>query len=272
MRSPLNYLGGKSLLAGTIVPLIPEDHVCYCEPFCGAAWVFFTKAPSKLEVINDRDCELVTFWRVIQHHLEEFLRYFKYAVVSRRIFELENKKDPSTLTDIQRAVRYFYIQRLAFGGKPVDRTFGATMTRPTGLNISTVEETLLDVHWRLERVTIECLDAIECVTRYDRPTTFFYLDPPYYETVGYAVPWGPADFERLRDRLQGIQGRFILSLNDVPAVRDMFKAFHVRRVSTKYSLANGAKSNNGRTEPRSEVLISNFDTRALPPRTPKDAE
>lgn len=110
MRSPLNYLGGKSRLAERIVKLIPEDHICYCEPFCGAAWVLFTKQPSKVEVINDADGELITFWRVVQNHLEEFLRYYKWALISRRLFELENMKNPETLTDIQRAVRYFYTQ------------------------------------------------------------------------------------------------------------------------------------------------------------------
>lgn len=108
MKSPLRYLGGKSRLADRIIPLIPPDHLCYCEPFCGAAWVFFRKDHSECEVLNDRDSELVTFWRVVQNHLEEFLRYFKHAVVSRELFDIEQKKDPATLTDIQRAVRYYF--------------------------------------------------------------------------------------------------------------------------------------------------------------------
>ena len=107
MNSPLNYLGGKSRLADRIVSIIPEDHVCYCEPFCGAAWVFFRKEPSKVEVINDMDGELVTFWRVIQNHLEEFLRYYRFALVSRSLFDLASKLMPETLTDVQRAVQVF---------------------------------------------------------------------------------------------------------------------------------------------------------------------
>ena len=114
MKSPLNWQGGKSRLSDKIIPLIP-DHVCYCEPFCGAAWILFGKEPSKAEVINDRDMDLVTFWRVIQNHLEEFLRFYKYGVVSREIFHLFNKAVPETLTDIQRAVRFYYLQRLSFG-------------------------------------------------------------------------------------------------------------------------------------------------------------
>ncbi|MFO7535807.1 MAG: DNA adenine methylase [Kiritimatiellia bacterium] len=256
MNSPLNYLGGKSRLAKKIVARIPKDHLCYCEPFCGAAWVFFMKERSKLEVINDADRELVTFWRVIQHHLEEFLRYFKHAIISRAIFDLEKKRDPSTLTDIQRAVRYYYLQRLSFGGKTTGRTFGTGTTRPSGLNLSMVEETILEVHWRLERVTVECLDAPECIRRYDRPTTFFFIDPPYWATAGYSVPYGEENYQELKKTLKGIKGRFLLTLNDVPEVRDLFKGFTQEKVSLKYSCGKDAAS---RAADRHELFIHNLD-------------
>ena len=258
MRSPLNYLGGKSRLAEKITALIPDDHICYCEAFCGASWVLFAKDPSKSEVINDRDGELTTFWRVIQNHLEEFLRYFKYAVTSRRIFELENMKNPETLTDIQKAVRYYYLQRCGFGGRVTARTFGTSATGPARLNLSNIEERLLDVHWRLEKVTIENLDAVDCITRYDRPTTLFYLDPPYWETQGYAVAFGEADYTRLRDCLTGIKGQFILSLNDVQPVRELFAEFKIARVSTRYSTGTAASAPRNRSEDQHEVIIRNF--------------
>jgi DNA adenine methylase len=238
--------------------MIPPDHVCYCEAFCGASWVLFAKPPSKSEVINDADNELVTFWRVIQNHLEEFLRYFKYAVTSRRIFELENLKNPETLTDVQRAVRYYYLQRCCFGGKVSGRTFGTTATGPARLNLSNIEERLLEVHWRLSRVTIEHLDACECIRRYDRPTTLFYLDPPYWETCGYAVPFGEEDYSRLRDTLAQVKGRFLLSLNDHPEVRRIFKPFRITKVTTTYSSGNGATDPEIRGKEQAEVVIRNF--------------
>jgi DNA adenine methylase len=225
MKSPLNYLGGKSRLAKTIVARIPE-HTCYCEPCSGAAWVFFTKEPSKAEILNDRDGELVTFWRVIQHHLPAFLDCYKYAVISRQVFEWEKMKRPETLTDIQKAVRYYYLQRLCFGGKVDGRTFGTSATSGPRLSLSDMEERLLEVHWRLKDATIENLDVCDCIQRYDRPETFFYVDPPYYRTCqGYAHKFSDADFLRLRDTLAGIQGKFILSLNDHPDIRAMFKGF-----------------------------------------------
>ena len=259
MNSPLNYLGGKSKLAKKIVTRIPPDHICYCEPCCGAAWVFFTKDPSKAEVINDRDNELVTFWRVIQNHLQAFLEYFRFAIISRKLFDLENMKNPETLTDIQRAVRYYYLQRLSFGGKTAGRTFGTSATEPGRLNLTNLEESLLHVHWRLERVTIEHLDVCDCIQRYDRPDTFFYVDPPYYRlSQGYASKFVDADFERLRDSLAKIKGRFLLSLNDDPTIRQLFRAFTLQRVSLTYSAGNSRTGGDTRAKIRNELIIRNY--------------
>jgi len=257
MKSPLNYLGGKSRLAKTVVSQIPE-HTCYCEPFCGAAWVFFAKEPSRAEILNDIDGELTTFWRVAQNHLEEFLRFFRFAVVSRTIFDLEQQKRPELLTDIQRAVRYFYLQKLSFGGKTHKRSFGSSATGPLNLNLSTIESTLIEVHWRLSRVTIENLDACDYIERYDRPTTFFYLDPPYHETAGYRAPFTEADYKRLKTTLLNLKGRFIMSINDTAAVRRLFKGLPYRKVSTTYSAANGRAAAHKRSCKRSELLLHNL--------------
>lgn len=259
MNSPIIYFGGKSRLSKRIVPMIPKDHVCYCEPFCGAAWILFKKQISQVEVINDVDSELVNFWRIIQRHLQPFLEYFKFAVISREVFNLENRKDPATLTDLERAVRYYYLQRLSFGGKTSGRTFGSGAMRPMNLNLTTIEESLLEIHWRLERVTIEHLDACRCIEKYDRKETFFYVDPPYYHvTQCYCRPFEDKDFQRLAMALSSIKGRFILSLNDHPDIRAMFKRFHQIRVATKYSFGNSRVAAETRSKERSELIIHNL--------------
>lgn len=262
MKSPLNYLGGKSKLARVIVPLFPADHVCYCEAFSGAAWVFFSKEPSKVEVLNDADGELVNFWRIIQNHLEPFLDYFKFAVISRKVFDWEKAKRPETLTDIQRAVRYYYLQRLCFGGKPAQRNFGVRTQGAPGLNLTDISERLLEVHWRLERVVIENLDVIKCIERYDRPDTLFYLDPPYYGlTQDYVSKFVHEDFVRLRSTLDGIKGRFVLSLNDCAEVRKIFDGYQFKSVSLTYSVGNGRLKSDTRSKQRGEVIIHNRLTR-----------
>ena len=118
-KSPLAWVGGKSKLTSTIIPLIPK-HSCYVEVFAGAAWVLFRKEPSKVEVINDINGDLITLYRVIQNHLEEFIRYFKWSLISREEFARLQRVDESTLTDIQRAARFHYLVKNAFGAKTFD--------------------------------------------------------------------------------------------------------------------------------------------------------
>src|SRR5438270_9521145 len=113
MAGPLSYIGGKNRLAKRLLEIFPE-HTTYVEAFAGGAQVFFHKEPSKVEVLNDLDGEIVNFYRVCQLHYEELLRYFRFAVVSREWFDLLKSTDPRTLTDVQRAARYFYLLKGSF--------------------------------------------------------------------------------------------------------------------------------------------------------------
>lgn len=257
LKSPLGYLGGKSRLATYIAERIPP-HTCYVEPFCGGAWVYFAKPPSKVEVLNDLDGELVTFWRVIRNHLPEFHRCLGFSVISREEFRWETKQDVRLLTDVQRAVRYYRLQRMGYGGKTTGRTFGTSCVRPSSLNLLKVEEILREAHRRMARTTIEHLDACECLRRYDSDQTFFYIDPPYWNADFYAVSFPKEDFIRLRDALKTIRGRFILSLNDTPEIRKIFADFAIEPIGTKYSLGNSRVASETRNLERKEVLIHNL--------------
>lgn len=150
------WIGGKRRLSKHILPLIPE-HTCYVEPFAGAAAILFLKQPSKVEVINDINLDLITLYRVVQNHLEEFVRQFKWSLTSRQIYEWLQITPPETLTDIQRSVRFFYLQKLSFGGKVSGQTFGTATTSPPRLNFLRLEEELSQAHLRLSRITIEHL-------------------------------------------------------------------------------------------------------------------
>lgn len=244
MRSPLSgWLGGKYRLATKIIKLIP-DHLCYVEPFAGAAWVLFKKPASKVEVLNDWNGDVVNLYRVLQNHLEEFLRFFKWVLVSREEFERLLKLQPDALTDIQRAARFYYVQKLSFAGEVVRPSFGTSVACPRRLNLLRIEEELSSVHLRLARATLERLPYQEVLSRYDRPTTFFYLDPPYW---GFEDYYGKGmfcrnDFTAMAQLLAGIKGKFLLSLNDLPEVRDVFRSFHISPVSTRYSAGKNNKS------------------------------
>lgn len=96
MRSFLAYMGGKSLLANKIVSKIPK-HNCYCEVFAGAAWILFKKEESDVEIINDINTDLVTLFRVVKLHLEEFIRYLKWILMAREEFERFKNENPRDL-------------------------------------------------------------------------------------------------------------------------------------------------------------------------------
>jgi DNA adenine methylase len=254
MNSPLAYIGGKSKLAQTIIDLIPEHRV-YCEAFAGAAWVFFRKQPSKVEAINDLDSDLVAFYRVLQHHLEEFLKQFKWLLSSREWFEdWKRQQEAGGLTDIQRAARYYYLQRQCFGGRVRGRVFGASPGRVPLINLLRLEEELSEVYLRLAGVTIEHLPWQDFIQRYDRGDTFFYLDPPYYKAPFYAHNLLTIDeYREMAEILSGIKARFILSINDLPEIREVFGRYRIMPVSLKYSV-NREANTTGR-----ELLVANFD-------------
>ena len=182
MKSFLSYLGGKSLLAKEIVPRIPEHH-CYCEVFAGAAWILFKKEESEVEIINDINTDLVTLYRVVKNHLDEFVRYFRWVLVSREEFERFKVQNPETLTDIQRAVRFYYLLRTGYGSRLVKPSLSISTSRKSNLNLLRIEESLSAAHLRLSRVYIENKPYNKLIERFDKPHTFFYIDPPHISTA-----------------------------------------------------------------------------------------
>ena len=255
MKSFLSYMGGKSLLAAKIIPKIPEHH-CYCEVFAGAAWLLFKKEESQVEIINDINTDLVTLYRVIKNHLDEFIRYLRWILVAREEFKRFLSENTDTLTDIQRAVRFYYLLRTGYAGKIVKPSFSISPTRKSGFNLLRIEEELSEVHLRLSRVYIENKNYKLLIPRFDRAETFFYLDPPYYGFEDYYGEgmFSQADFLTLRDILAGIKGKFLLSINDTYVIRRLFKDFHIATERTNYLAAGG-----GRAKKVTELLISNYD-------------
>ncbi|WP_027188069.1 DNA adenine methylase [Desulfovibrio cuneatus] len=259
-RPPLaGWMGGKSLLAKRIIERLPQ-HTCYVEPFAGAAWVLFKKPESRVEVINDINKEVITLYRCLQWHLEEFMRYFKWVLVAREEFERLKTAPPETLTDIQRAARFYYLHQACFGGKITGPTFGYALTRPSKLNLLRLEEYLSAAHLRLSRVYVECLPYSDIIHRYDGPETCFYIDPPYWNCENYYGPdiFSQEDFTKLNTQLSGIKGKFLLSLNDTPEVRTIFNQFTIESVNTKYTC------NKEKNITAGEVLISNYTPESKP--------
>lgn len=252
-RAIIPWIGGKSGLADRIIALFPPHH-CYVEVFAGAGSILFKKPESRVEILNDINLELVTLYRVIKHHLDEFVRYLRWLLTAREEFERFRAIDPATLTDVQRAVRFYYLMLNSFTPSPRSTTFRADTTRRPKLNLLRIEEDLSAAHLRLSGVTVENLPYQTALERFDRPTTFFYVDPPYHgceHDYGKGI-FSRADFAQLAERLGTLKGRFCLSINDVPEIRRLFGGFRVRGVITRYKVGKATP------KPVRELLVTNY--------------
>lgn len=247
------WIGGKRRLAKHLLPLFPE-HTCYVEPFAGAGALYFLKAPARTEVLNDINGDLVNLYRVIKHHLDEFIRQFRWSLVSRQMFEWAKMAVPETLTDIQRAARFYYLQKLAFGGKVEGQTFGTATTGGPRLNLLRIEEELSAAHLRLSQTTIEHLGWERCIERYDRDHTLFYCDPPYWGTEGYGVGFGLDQYDRMAALARTIKGRMLISVNDIPEMRKAFTGLSIERVEIRYTVGG----NDRRRQPSGELVIRSW--------------
>ena len=239
------WLGGKRLLAKRVCVRIDTiAHTTYAEPFVGMGGVFLRRrARPRTEVINDLSRDVSTLFRILQRHYPQFIETLRFQLTTRPEFERLCATDPDTLTDLERAARFLYLQRTAFGGKVRGQGFGVSKDRPARFNLTTLESMLEDLHTRLSSVVIECLPWDAFIPRYDGVGTLFYLDPPYW---GHEGDYGKGlfvreDFARLAEMLHAIKGRFILSINDHPEIREMFAWADLEEVETLYS-AN-AKAN-----------------------------
>ena len=240
------WIGGKKQLAGHIIDVISRiPHRTYAEAFVGQGGIFLRRPfRAPVEIINDRSRDVATLFRILQRHYVPFLDTLRWQLSSRAEFERLMSVRPETLTDLERAARFLYLQRTAFGGKASGRSFGVSPGTSARFDVTKLGPLLEAAHDRLASVTIECLPWQEFIDRYDGPEILFYLDPPYWGSEDDYGPglWSRAEFDRLADRLRTLQGRFLLSINDVPEIRKTFAGFWMEELSTTYSIAREGSS------------------------------
>ena len=232
------WLGGKARLAKRLCAMIEAaPHRLYAEPFVGMGGVFFRRRlRPRVEIINDKNNEIANLFLVLRHHYPALLDEFRFAITSRHWFLQARSTAPEMLTDIQRAARFLYLQRLSYGGIYPPRSFRTGRIRAAYFDLSKLEPMLAAVHERLCGVVIECLDWRAFIDRYDAAETLFFLDPPY---VGGEDLYGRGlfdrtDYEIMADRLADLKGKFILTLNDTPEVRRIFRGFAIEAVEAVY--------------------------------------
>lgn len=250
LKPPICRVGGKSKLRKTIIEQMPE-HTCYIELFFGAGWVYFGKEPSKIEVINDVDKELVNLFRTIKYHAPEIERLLQYEFSGRDIFEEYKNCTLEYMTEIHRAIRFLYIITQSFAGKGNNYGYGTT-TKP-GQQIF-YKEVLLELQDRLKNTYVENLNFEKIIDKYDREYSFFFCDPPYIDTCGYGNTFGEKEHRLLADKLRSLKGKFLLTINDHPLARELYKEFNIKEVKVNYSIAKEEKARGK----YNELIITNY--------------
>lgn len=247
IRPLAGYIGGKWYLRATICPLIDAiPHRAYVEPFVGMANIFLgreRRAP--VEVINDFNNDVATLFRVVQRHPQALIEAIRWQTGARVDYDRLWRTPAESLTDIERAARFLVIRRLTFSGKdPYEHGFSTSAATFKGFDAPETMRRIEALHARLARVTIERLDFAEVLAHYDRPTTLFYLDPPYWGRCHLYREGGfkQARFAELATALGGLKGRWVLSLNDHEEVRKLFDWAAIRRVETRYNASVGKGS------------------------------
>lgn len=251
MNSFISWIGGKKALRKIILEQFPESGSFdrYIEVFGGAAWVLFgLEKPAKFEVYNDVNGELVNLFRCVKYHPNALQEELKWILISReQFYNVREGIGLSGFTDIQRAARFFILVKESYGSAL--HSFGMMNN-----NLQNAVEYLNEVSARLNRTVIDNLDFEQLITLYDRESSLFYLDPPYFSAEKlYKNKFTKDDHIRLKQTLNHIKGKFILSYNDCKEVKNLYKDYNIIEIDRSNSLVNKIQS-----QKYLEVIIKNY--------------
>lgn len=255
MNSPLRWPGGKGRLAATILRYV-QDHQAYVETCCGGAAVFWAKPrqASRAEILNDRDGDLINFYYELHKRGRRLAAEVDAMPYSRALFYRMLRSQPRT--SFRRAVRFWYLDRVGFGGKQRGQSYGVDASSRKGVLPDRLLASLDETIERIRGVRFESVDVERLLELYDRPSTVFYLDPPFYGvSQPYACRFGESQHRGLAAALRPLKGTWLLSYNDCPEIRRLYRGCRTRRLTTRYTI--GSNSATRSSSLGEELLISN---------------
>lgn len=259
LRTPISYYGGKQKLATAILKLIPE-HNLYCEAFVGGAAIFFAKEQSEVEVINDTNAELINFYRICKNRFHDLQSLVRVTLHSRKehddAWTIYNK--PHLFDEVRRAWAVWVLSTQSFASQ-LDGNFGYDKKRRTTTKKITAkkEQFTEALALRLQDAQIECADALYIISSRDSSNSFFYCDPPYYNScMGHYDGYTEADFEGLLKTLAAIKGKFLLS--SYPS--ELLNSYCKKNKWHQCTIEQGVTVNNkgGYQKRKTEVLTANY--------------
>ena len=243
-------VGSKYLLRNQIVPLIPP-HTKYVEPFAGSSAIFFAKPKAPKNVLNDLDATTIKGLNLIKNAPVSMFAYPDANTIDAHK-ALFNRTPTTTGHKIAKQIVHTCS---GFSGRPVKKDkdiYRAPSIRTKVKHIAEFKE-------KLEGVKISSLDYGKVVSANNGKDTFFFIDPPYENTdksFGYAEDMG-FDFERLQRVLKSIKGKFLMTMNDSPRIRELFKMFYQRpfvAITNMHTVPGKSKAK----KVRKELYISNY--------------
>ncbi|MBD1394252.1 DNA adenine methylase [Mucilaginibacter glaciei] len=260
LKTPISYYGGKQKLATKIIESMPV-HNLYCEPFIGGAAVFFAKEQSNVEVLNDTNRELMNFYRVVQ---DDFVSLEKEIRITLHSRDLHRKASviynhPDMFSEIKRAWAIWVLSSQSFCSQ-IDGTFGFDKAkRTTTKKIANNKERFTeDMAIRLQGVQLECADALYVIKSRDTESSFFYCDPPYFNSdCGHYDGYSIEDFEALLKTIAGIKGKCMLSSYPSPILAQYAKdnGWHTWSVESGVSVN---QKGTGYQKRKVEVITTNY--------------
>ncbi|NII26177.1 DNA adenine methylase [Pseudoflavitalea sp. X16] len=267
MKSLLTYYGGKQKLAPLINTLIPP-HQLYGEPFVGGGAVFWIKRPSEVEVINDSNGELINFYHVVKHNYDGLISLINDTLHHRRqhIHAWVIYLNPELFSPVQRAWAVWVLASQSFAAR-LDGNWGFDLE----FNVTTKkimhsrDEFTRLYATRLEQVQLESKDALYIIRSRDTVDSFFYCDPPYYNSdMGHYKGYTKRDFYELLETLASIEGKFLLSSYPSSVLAAFVSRYGWHQQTIEQTVSINIKS--GKGKPKTEVLTANY---ILEPQAPQ---
>lgn len=233
-------IGNKSFVADKIINQLPK-HTIYVEPFIGSGAIFFKKNKSNIEVINDLDKGLIDGYRLLKKRIIIKKDYNK----PKSLEELQLEVDKIPTNDEERLYQKVLTYCNTFSSIAKGKLYKPNTHVTKMNNLDAYRE-------RLKDTIILNQDYKKVIKKYDSLNTLFYLDPPY-EDSKRLYEHGDFCLMELKKVLDKIKGKFILSLNDSPNVRDIFKTYNIQEIKEGITKIIHTKKTK-----RTDLLIKNF--------------
>lgn len=255
LRTPLIYYGGKTMLADTIIDLIPP-HKNWVDVFGGGAAVTVAKPPSEQEVYNDIGF-VHKFFEILRYPAlaDELIEQLKLTPWSRQEYEEVALEWWNVgLGDIEQVRRWVVLINQGF----THREDGKSWLLSKDVNTAQAWKNHIDslplIVERFRHIIVEHRDFTWILDRYDNKNTCFYCDPPYMPNAhndrgkGYVNEMSIEQHEQLLDILLHVKGQAVVSGYSSPLYDNALKDWRLKKVTRPGQIRNEGQERTDRTE------------------------